>query len=132
MGKGTALDGRIRCATRQRGFSIPELVVVLALVGLLVGGVVLGGGLVTEGRIRSLSNDFFAVTLAVAAYADRYGALPGDDPQAEARWPGRARNGTGDRQISGTYESPPPANDPLTSLTIDATTGESLNFWWHL
>jgi prepilin-type N-terminal cleavage/methylation domain-containing protein len=132
MGNGNALDGGICCAAPQRGFSLPEIALVLALLAILVGGMVLGQALVTEGRIRSLSNDFFAVALAVAAYADRYGALPGDDPQAEVRWPGRARNGTGDRQISGTYESAPPASDPLTSLTIDATTGESLNFWWHL
>lgn len=119
-------------AANQQGFSLPEIGIVLALVATLVGGAVLGNGLVVDGRIRSLARDFVEVGVAVATYSERYSALPGDDPGAELRWPGRARNGTGDRRISGTYASPPPASDPLTNLTVDATTGESLNFWWHL
>jgi prepilin-type N-terminal cleavage/methylation domain-containing protein len=126
------LDSGIHVARQQRGFSLPEIIIVLALIALLVGGMVLGSGLVAQSRIKSLANDFYGLAVAVAIYADRYGALPGDDPQAELRWAGKAKNGTGDRRISGTYESPPPASDPLTTLTIDATTGESLNFWWHL
>jgi prepilin-type N-terminal cleavage/methylation domain-containing protein len=130
--KPTELDSGIHVARQQRGFSLPEIIIVLALIALLVGGMVLGSGLVAQSRIKSLANDFYGLAVAVAIYADRYGALPGDDPQAELRWAGKAKNGTGDRRISGTYESPPPASDPLTTLTIDATTGESLNFWWHL
>lgn len=126
------LVSRIRVARGQQGFSLLEILIVLALFALLVGGVVLGSGLVAQRRIASLARDFDGLALAVAVYADRYGALPGDDPQAEVRWAGKAKNGTGDRRISGTYESPPPTTDPLTTLTIDATTGESLNFWWHL
>jgi prepilin-type N-terminal cleavage/methylation domain-containing protein len=130
--KSTRLVDRIYLARRQGGFSLPEILIVLALIALLVGGMVMGGGIVADSRIKSLARDLDGLTLAVAIYADRYGALPGDDPQAELRWAGRAKNGTGDRRISGTYEAPPPASDPLTTLTIDATTGESLNFWWHL
>ena len=122
----------VRVARKQRGFTLPELIIVLGLIALLVGGMVLGSGLVEQSRIRSLANDFDGLAVAVATYADRYGALPGDDARAEVRWPGKAKNGTGDRRISGTYESPPPAGDPLTALTVDATAGESLNFWWHL
>ena len=88
--------------------------------------------MVTQARVRSLSNDFTGLALAVAIYVDRYGALPGDDPRAEIRWAGRAKNGTGDSRISGSYEAAPPAGDPLSALTVDGTSGESLNFWWHL
>ena len=122
----------MRLAKQQRGFSLPEIVIVLALTALLVGGVVLGSGLVAQSRIKSLARDFDGLALAVATYADRYAALPGDDPQAELRWAGKAKNGNGDRRISGTYEAPPPASDPLTTLIVDAASGESLNFWWHL
>lgn len=130
--KSGNLVSQFHLAKRQRGFSLAEVLIVLVLFALLVGGLVLGSGLVAQSRIKSLAKDFEGLALAVAIYADRYGALPGDDPQAELRWAGRARNGTGDRRISGTYESAPPATDPLTTLTVDATTGESLNFWWHL
>jgi hypothetical protein len=117
---------------QERGFSLPEIAIVLFLVWIFVGAIVLGHGMVTQARVRSLSNDFTGLALAVATYADRYGALPGDDPRAEIRWAGRAKNGTGDSRISGSYEATPPAGDPLTALTVDGTSGESLNFWWHL
>jgi hypothetical protein len=123
---------QVRLARRQTGFSLFEIAIVLALVALLVGGVLLGSGLVAQSRIKSLAKDFDGLALAVAVYADRYGALPGDDPQAELRWVGKAKNGTGDRRISGAYQAAPPAGDPLTALTVDGANGESLNFWWHL
>lgn len=116
----------------QGGFSLPEILIVVVLVALLVGALVLGNGLVTQSRIRSVASDFGGLAIAVRSYADRYGALPGDDTRAEIRWAGRAKNGTGDGRISGAYSTLPPAGDPLTALTVDATTGESLNFWWHL
>lgn len=117
---------------RQAGFSLPEITIILALVATLVGSVVLGNGLVTQGRTRALAHDLNALTMAIAIYGDRYRALPGDDPEAEIRWPGKARNGTGDRRISGAYQAFPPAGDALTALIIDPSEGESLNFWWHL
>lgn len=117
---------------REGGFSLPEIAIVLSLLSIFVGAIVLGNGMVTQARIRSLANDFTGLALAVATYVDRYGALPGDDPRAEIRWAGRAKNGTGDSRISGSYEAAPPAGDPLTALTVDGTSGESLNFWWHL
>ena len=116
----------------QRGFTLTETAIVLALVALLVGGVLLGNGLVTQTRIKSLARDFNGLATAVSVYVDRYGALPGDDPNAEIRWTGRAKNGTGDRRISGAYQAIPPAGDPLSTLIVSATGGESLNFWWHL
>ena len=128
----TRLVSQPRAARRQRGFSLPEIAIILALFALLVGGVLLGNGLVAQSRIKSQAKDFVGLAMAVALYADRYGALPGDDPNAELRWPGRARNGTGDRRISGAYAAVPPAGDPLATLTVDGTSGESLNFWWHL
>jgi prepilin-type N-terminal cleavage/methylation domain-containing protein len=124
--------GQARLARRQTGFSLSELVIVLALIALLVGGILLGSGLVAQSRIKSLAKDFEGLALAVTVYADRYGALPGDDPQAELRWVGKSKNGTGDHRISGAYQAAPPAGDPLTALTVDGASGESLNFWWHL
>lgn len=121
----------------ERGFTLAEMAIVLVLVGLLVGTSILGNGVVTQARIRSIAEGFEQLSIAVLTYQDRYGALPGDDPRAAGRWldgggATRAKNGTGDGQISGSYQSPPPAGDPLVSLVVDAAQGESLNFWWHL
>jgi hypothetical protein len=109
-----------------------ELAVVLVLIGLLLGVLLLGNGVLTQTRIRSIANDFEQLKVAVLTYEDRYRALPGDDARASGRWVGRAKDGTGDGRISGSYQAPPPAGDPMATLTVDATGGESLNFWWHL
>lgn len=126
------LVSQARLARRQRGFSLAEVAIVLALLAVLVGGILLGNGLISRAHAKAEARNFVALGLAVSQYLDRYGALPGDDPQAELRWPGRARNGTGDRRISGAYAAVPPAGDPLAALTVDSAGGESLNFWWHL
>ncbi len=116
----------------QRGFTLAEVAIVLVVIGLLLGVLLLGDGIITQSRIKFLVNELEGLRIALLTYQDRYGALPGDDPRAASRWVGRSKNGTGDGQISGLYQAPPPAGDPMTTLTVDAASGESLNFWWHL
>lgn len=126
-----------RRARSERGFTLAEVATVLILLGILAGMIILGDGMLTQSRIRSMANQFEELRAAVLTYQDRYGALPGDDPRADGRWvdgggASRARNGTGDGRISGSYQDPPPAGDPLVALVVNALQGESLNFWWHL
>jgi prepilin-type N-terminal cleavage/methylation domain-containing protein len=116
----------------NRGFTLAELTVVLVVIGLLIGLILLGRGVINQSRIKSFVNDFEGLKVAVLAYTDRYGALPGDDGRAAGRWTASAKNGTSDGRISGSYQDPPPAGDPMVALTVDAAQGESLNFWWHL
>jgi len=122
---------------RNRGFTLAELAIVLVIVGLLVGVILLGDGVVTQSRIKSLVGDFEGLKVAILTYTDRYGALPGDDANAATRWSSlNAKNGTGDGRIGGSYQATPV--DPATSLTINPASapipgdGESLNFWWHM
>jgi prepilin-type N-terminal cleavage/methylation domain-containing protein len=116
----------------QRGFTLAEVAITLVLIGLLTGSVMLGDGMVTQSRIKSIAKDFNQLKVAVLLYQDRYSALPGDDAGAAVRWTAGAKPGTGDRRISGSYQAIPPVGNPMTALTVDATSGESLNFWWHL
>ena len=104
----------------------------LVLIGLLLGMLIVGEGIIVQSRIKFVVNQFEGLRVAVLTYYDRYAAIPGDDPRADGRWVGRAKNGTGDGRISGSYQAGPPAGDPLATLTVDAAQGESLNFWWHL
>lgn len=116
----------------QAGFTLAEIAIVAVLVGLLLGGIMAGRSVVTQARIKLAVNQFNGLHAAHIHYIDRYAALPGDDPRAAARWPAGAKNGTGDGRLSGTYRDTPPLGDPMATLTVNATEGETLNYWWHL
>jgi hypothetical protein len=98
-------------------------------VGLIVGAVMSGEHLISGAQTNRAIAQVQAVTAAYLTYVDRYRAIPGDDPKASTVWPG-AKNGNGDGLISGSVEAAPP-DDPST-LLVNATEGENLNFWWHL
>jgi len=68
----------------QAGFTLIEIAVVLVIIGLLLGGVLQGQQLIENSRVRSATNDFNGIAAAAFSYQDRYGRLPGDDPNAEA------------------------------------------------
>ena len=67
---------------KQQGFTLVEIAIVLVIIGLLLGGILKGQELITQGRIRNVGNDFQSVTAAINLYQDRYRALPGDDAGA--------------------------------------------------
>ena len=106
---------------RQSGFTLIEIAIVLVIIGLLLGGILKGQELITQGRIRNVGNDFQSVTAALNIYQDRYRALPGDDAGAAARWGIAAPAGgtLGDGIITGAYNSA-------------TATDESRQFWLHL
>ena len=121
----------MRIQRQQSGFTLVEIAIVLVIIGLLLGGILKGQEMITQARIKNVTNDFNGTTAAYFSYQDRYKAVPGDDPNAAPRWASfAALNGGGDGSISGLYRDPPPA-DPST-MTVNNTQNESLNFWWHL
>ncbi|MFP5403160.1 MAG: type II secretion system protein [Gammaproteobacteria bacterium] len=107
---------------RQSGFTLIEIAIVLVIIGLLLGGILKGQELITQGRIRNVANDFQSMTAAINLYQDRYRALPGDDIGAGTRWAASGTattSGDGNGVIAGAYNSG------------DAT-DESRLFWHHL
>lgn len=105
----------------QSGFTLIEIAIVLVIIGLLLGGILRGQELITQGRIRNVSNDMQSMTAAINLYQGRYLALPGDDAGAPVRWDIPAPTGgtQGDGTIQGTYNSATPGD-------------ESRQFWLHL
>lgn len=62
----------------QRGFTLIELVIVLVILGLLLGGVVKGQELITSARVRGLVAQHEGIKAAFFGFQDRFRAIPGD------------------------------------------------------
>jgi prepilin-type N-terminal cleavage/methylation domain-containing protein len=103
--------------TRQAGFTLVEIAIVLVIIGLLLGGILKGQEMITQAKIKNTMADFSGISAAYHGYQDRYRAIPGDDKAAN-RWSG-ATPGDGNGLVAGKYNS------------TDAT-NESRLFWDHL
>jgi len=117
----------------EHGFTLVEIAIVLVIVGLLLGSVLRGMEMVTQARIRDVTNDLNGTSAAYSFYYDRYRAVPGDDAGAAGRWPAfNAKSGGGDGVVSGKYMDPAPPDPSAGLFTVDNTQNESVAFWWHL
>jgi prepilin-type N-terminal cleavage/methylation domain-containing protein len=72
--------------TKNAGFSLIELSVVLVILGLLVGGILAGQSLIRAAELRSVTTDFEKYVAATKAFKTKYESLPGDMPYAIDVW----------------------------------------------
>jgi prepilin-type N-terminal cleavage/methylation domain-containing protein len=109
--------------SRQTGFTLVEIAIVLVIIGLLLGGILKGQELINSAKVKNLANDFRVIPTYIYGFQDKYKALPGDDKAVTthvsgatlATTPGTVGNGV----IEGAWNS---------------TTGtdESYLFWQHV
>ncbi|MFY9329376.1 MAG: prepilin-type N-terminal cleavage/methylation domain-containing protein [Georgfuchsia sp.] len=120
--------------SKQAGFTLVEIAIVLVIIGLLLGGVLKGQELINSAKIKNVVNDFNSTTTAIYGYQDRYKALPGDDA-GTARWPPATTsfpaatiigNGDGIINVIGT----PPTACNFSDSTGDAN--ECYSLWVDL
>jgi prepilin-type N-terminal cleavage/methylation domain-containing protein len=112
----------------SRGFTLVEIAIVLVILGLIIGGVLKGQEMLTNGKLKRIESDNSGIIVAMHSYQDRYLQLPGDDNKADQHFsiytdgindPATADiNGDGDGTISGSW--------------IGSSNSESANFWKHL
>lgn len=70
---------------KQTGFTLIEIAIVLVIIGLLLGGILKGQELINSARVRNIITQQDGIRAAYFAFQDRYRALPGDYPGADAR-----------------------------------------------
>jgi type II secretory pathway pseudopilin PulG len=69
--------------SRSSGFSLIEVLILLVLIGLLLGGIMKGQELVTRVRVRNLILQQSDIKAACFGFMSRYGALPTAPPIAQ-------------------------------------------------
>ena len=109
--------------TKQKGFTLVEIAIVLVIVGLLIGGVLKGQEMITNAKLKRIESDNAGIAAAMFSYQDRYLQLPGDDDSADTRFTifnGQAAtiNGDSDGSITGAW--------------VGAANSETSNYWKHL
>ena len=79
----------------QRAFSLIELSIVLAVIGLLIGGIMAGQSMVKAAELRSVITDTNNYITAMGNFRAQYRGLPGDILNATTYW-STAAPGNGD------------------------------------
>jgi prepilin-type N-terminal cleavage/methylation domain-containing protein len=110
--------------TKQKGFTLVEIAIVLVIIGLLLGGILKGQEMITQAKIKNVIADFSGVSAAYHGYQDRYRAMPGDDPSA-TRWGSVTVGGVQNGVVAGTYNN-------SCAGAISGATPETCLFWHHL
>ncbi len=92
--------------SKQQGFTLVEIAIVLVIIGLLLGGILKGQELITNAKVRNVADQVNSVKAAYFAFQDRYRALPGDylEAQAAANIPNVTAGGDGNGQINAGKE----------------------------
>lgn len=104
--------------SQSKAFSMTELTLILAIIGLIISSLMLGRGLVTDGRVRSLIMESDTYISAIDNFSNIYNCFPGDCATATTLF--------GTTDVNGTTINNGNGNGQIS------TWAETLGVWQHL
>jgi prepilin-type N-terminal cleavage/methylation domain-containing protein len=81
--------------TKENGFSLTEMSVVIVIIAMIVAGVMKGSNLIESAKLRSIIAESAEYKIALNSFVAKYVQYPGDFNGAVAFW-GAAKNADGD------------------------------------
>ncbi len=90
--------------SRQAGFTLVEIAIVLVIIGLILGGVFKGQALVDSARVRSMTTQISGIQTAWLSFQERYRSIPGDFPKAALQIDSAATGGDGNGRVDDSSE----------------------------
>ncbi len=108
--------------SKQSGFTLVEIAIVLVIIGILLAGVLKGQSLINNSRIKGLVSNMDGVSAAYNGYVDRYQVQPGTETLATTAARGWATTVPGSSPLPLSAATLPPAS---TFATVTAQTA----FW---
>lgn len=113
------------------GFTLLELSIVLAVIGLIVGGILVGRDLIHSSEIRSTVGQYQQFNTAVHTFRNKYNCLPGDCINANVLGFIASSSGNQDGTIGGLIAGCSTSLACILGRVI-ANRKEYINFWYHL
>lgn len=86
------------------GFGLPHVAIVFVVLGLLLAGIFKWQEMVSNAKVRSVTDQIAAIQTAVSAFQARFHALPGDYSAATSNISGAGGNGDGDGVVATDVE----------------------------
>lgn len=114
-----------------------ELSIVLVIIALLIGGILAGQTMIRASEIRSIITQYNQFSAAVNSFHDKYGAYPGDMPNATDYWgiaAGTASPIDATCKVTASTDAKTCNGDGNGQIALPNGTGvhENFRFWQHL
>jgi prepilin-type N-terminal cleavage/methylation domain-containing protein len=116
-------------SSRQGGFTLVELAIVLMIIGLLVGAILKGKEMLAHARLQATIRQINAYSAAVTTFRNEFDSWPGDMRAAQQRIPNcttanNCFNGNGNNRIG--------TPDFVWNGGQQSINDENTQFWKHL
>lgn len=114
----------------KQGFSLVELSIVLAILGLLTGGIIAAQSYIRQAELKNVSIEYNRWVTATVNFRTKYGQLPGDFNNAISYWGALDADPTTCATLGATLATTPKTcngdGDDMISLA------ERFRYWQHL